>query len=854
MDLVTVQIQDISKDQNDSPVLDQDDSPILDQDDASLGTVVTPQTSKTKNGRTEIWTEKYRPENLADLVGNELQVDEIETWFKAYKNKDPNIKRALLFSGPPGLGKTTLAHAVLIKHGYKVKEYNASDVRSKKLVHKNLYHIINIGSVDKNSPDFKNFGIIMDEVDGMSSGDMGGMAELISFINPARGKRSVKKEEKTALAQRWIPPIICICNDNTDKKMKELKKDCQEIVFKKPAKKDLRIVIDKVAKYENFRITEEAADLVCGQAQGDYRRLLTILQNLVTMASFSNSNSTFSDADSSSISSSKSKNYFKNSSGDSKDYLDKVLIDADLVTNQNSIFCSKDLDLHLTEKVNGLFNHSSKPDQLLKIYETEKSLLPMMMHENYLDFIPLQVNISDFDKLSNIRETIDSIVLGDIIDKTMYNNQSWHLQEIHGLASSWVPCFYVNRNKKSAYKKVSFTTALGRFSFQRANQKNINGLVKKINKEDTYSLEDVRALSEIILYNLLEPAGNPELGIHYLVEYNLHINDVKDLIKMNKLEDHYAVLHTSRMKTALLKLYTSHMKKLEDQERPQDISQQFLRDLLNRNERTGLNERVGANGSLGESEQNLRVKGTNTVISFSSGSDYYNPYDPSDPSSDSLMITPTLVQKPKAEEVLKMTKSSKAEKEPVVKEPKVPKAKVVKAKVVKEPKLPKSKVAIKTQSSIAKALSVTSKNDLTSASTVATSTGTITTHTGTIAENIKTPIQIRCLPRPEIKTISTQTLVKLSDSRLKLPPLIVQKPNVTVTVLPNNKVSLPESTLPVLIPTQTSISVSTSNSTSNSTLSPISSISPTPTTNNTSKPLVEGKKIQLRIVPKIFPK
>lgn len=832
MDLVTAQIQDNSKDQDDSPILDQ-------EDDVYTGTVVIPQTSKAKNGRTEIWTEKYRPENLADLVGNELQVDEIETWFKAYKNRDPNIKRALLFSGPPGLGKTTLAHAVLIKHGYKVKEYNASDVRSKKLVHKNLYHIINIGSVDKNSPDFKSFGIIMDEVDGMSSGDMGGMAELISFINPARGKRSVKKEEKTALAQRWIPPIICICNDNTDKKMKELKKDCQEIVFKKPAKKDLRIVIDKVAKYENFRITEEAADLVCGQAQGDYRRLLTILQNLVTMAVFSFSNPDFS------------RNYFKasDSSEKSEDY--QVLIDADLVTNQNSIFCSKDLDLHLTEKVNGLFNHPSKPDQLLKIYETEKSLLPMMMHENYLDFIPLQVNISDFDKLSNIRETIDSIVLGDIIDKTMYNNQSWHLQEIHGLASSWVPCFYVNRNKKSAYKKVSFTTALGRFSFQRANQKNINGLVKKINKEDTYSLEDVRALSEIILYNLLEPAGNPELGIHYLVEYNLHINDVKDLIKMNKLEDHYAVLHTSRMKTALLKLYTSHMKKLEDQERPQDISRQFLRDLLNRNERTGLNERVGANGSLGESEQNLRVKGTDTVISFSSGSDYYNPYDPSDPSSDSLMITPTLVQKPKAEEVLKMIKSSKAEKEPVVKEPKVPKAKVVKAKVVKEPKLPKSKVAVKTQSSIAKALSVTSKNDLTSASTVATSTGTITTHTGTIAENIKTPIQIRCLPRPEIKTISTQTLVKLSDSRLKLPPLIVQKPNVTVTVLPNNKVSLPESTLPVLIPTQTSISVSTSNSTSNSTLSPIS---PTLTTNNTSKPLVEGKKIQLRIVPKIFPK
>jgi len=483
----------------------------------------------------EVWTEKYRPDNVEDLVGNWDKIDEIEAWFKAYRERDKSIKRALLFSGPPGLGKTTLAHAILRKHGYQIKEYNASDVRSKKLVHKNLHNIIKVGYVDKYlHDDYRHFGIIMDEVDGMSSGDKGGMAELISFINPTRGKRSVKKKDKDALSNRWIPPIICICNDNTEKKMKDLKKDCHEIVFKKPNKKELEMIVERVARSESFIVTREATDLICGRAQGDYRRLLTILQNLVTLQ----------------------RTLYKDVLARGQPL---PAINKDLVDRQSKIFREKDLDLSLSEKVNGLFNTFSTPDALLKIYQTEKSLLPMMMHENYLDFIPLQMGINDFQKLGTISDTIDSIVMGDIIDKTMYNNQSWHLQPIHGLMSCWAPCFYANRVRKSSYKRVNFTTALGRFSFQRANQKNINGLIRKVNQHATYSLEDMRALSELILFNLLDPKGNRLEGIEFLEAYGLTIEDVKDLIKMNKLENHYAALHTSRVKTSLSKLWDSHI-------------------------------------------------------------------------------------------------------------------------------------------------------------------------------------------------------------------------------------------------------------------------------------------------------
>ena len=72
----------------------------------------------------------------------------------------------------------------------------------------------------------------MDEIDGMNSGDKGGINSLIKLIRPKKTKKQ-KKEQITMI------PIICIGNYHIDKKIKELMKVCHSIELKTPTKKQI---------------------------------------------------------------------------------------------------------------------------------------------------------------------------------------------------------------------------------------------------------------------------------------------------------------------------------------------------------------------------------------------------------------------------------------------------------------------------------------------------------------------------------------------------------------------------------------------------------------------------------------
>ena len=113
----------------------------------------------------------------------------------------------------------------------------------------------------------------MDEVDGMSSGDKGGMSELISFINPNKGLRKNKKKPL-----QYNNPIICISNEDYDKKINDLKKECEVIKFLKPKKTELYDLILNIGEKEGVKLTDDIIFKIVEYSQNDIRKLLCLLE------------------------------------------------------------------------------------------------------------------------------------------------------------------------------------------------------------------------------------------------------------------------------------------------------------------------------------------------------------------------------------------------------------------------------------------------------------------------------------------------------------------------------------------------------------------------------------------------
>jgi DNA polymerase III delta prime subunit len=116
----------------------------------------------------DLWTEKYRPKKISDIIGNEDNISTIVKWITDFKNNVKGTPKVLLISGEPGIGKTSTAHVILNEYGYDIIEHNASDIRGKKsmdIIVKRSLEYTNI--MDLMSGCAKPVAIILDEIDNL---------------------------------------------------------------------------------------------------------------------------------------------------------------------------------------------------------------------------------------------------------------------------------------------------------------------------------------------------------------------------------------------------------------------------------------------------------------------------------------------------------------------------------------------------------------------------------------------------------------------------------------------------------------------------------------------------------------
>ena len=73
------------------------------------------------------WTEKYRPKKYSEILGQSIAIQQIKEFISNF----PNGKKALVFHGPPGIGKTAIAHVAALENTMEIFELNASDLRNR---------------------------------------------------------------------------------------------------------------------------------------------------------------------------------------------------------------------------------------------------------------------------------------------------------------------------------------------------------------------------------------------------------------------------------------------------------------------------------------------------------------------------------------------------------------------------------------------------------------------------------------------------------------------------------------------------------------------------------------------------
>jgi hypothetical protein len=194
----------------------------------------------------------------------------------------------------------------------------------------------------------------------------------------------------------------------------------------------------------------------------------------------------------------------------------------------------KNIDTGLFDSTKRILNNYLDYDTIIKLYESEKVLLPLMIHENYLKKILNKSNDSWPDIISNIVKVSDSISRGDNIETSIYTDQNWYLQNIHGFYTCINTSFWINKTK-SNYKidsnDIKFSSDLNKTSLKNINRKNIINLSKIINNK---SNQEILMLNRICNHLIQENKENELIKI--LTGYNkdISIKEIELCLKIDK--------------------------------------------------------------------------------------------------------------------------------------------------------------------------------------------------------------------------------------------------------------------------------------------------------------------------------
>lgn len=445
-----------------------------------------------------LWVNKYKSKTLADIIGNKNQIIKIKNWLSNINNLK---SRGIIISGVHGIGKSLTIKLLLNELKYlqrvifpnEIKDHRIFDDFNDYYNHENSIYSKIIFSDDKN----KNLVLIFEET------------ENITLTSEKKYIMDIFKENNKLKAF----PLIFISNNQHSKLLNDLKKNCEEIKFECPTLDELHELINKICNNENIKIKNiNVMNELISFSQYDIRRLINLLQELSFHYNFIDENNLYT-------------------------FMEKSR--------------KKNIDTCLFDATNKILNNYLDYETIIKLYEFEKVLLPLMIHENYLRKILYKSKNDWSNTIYNLVKISDSISRGDNIETSIYTDQNWYLQNIHGFYTCLNTAYWINKYKENKIdiENIKFSSDLNKTSLKNINRKNIANFLKILPNKTIY---DILILNKIS--NHLIATNDEQKLIEILSTYNKEV-DIKDIelcLKIDKTTEFK--LLTSKDKKKLIKL------------------------------------------------------------------------------------------------------------------------------------------------------------------------------------------------------------------------------------------------------------------------------------------------------------
>jgi len=364
------------------------------------------------------WLDKYAPTSVSQIIGPRKAPEDLLKWLKEWKSGG-RFKSAVV-TGPPGCGKTVLARVACAEAGVgHVLELNCSSKRTKKAVadFKEAFLVRSLLSFLPRSRGVSSSGrpgaVIIDEMDAC---DSGGLGELIKCIRTS----SV--------------PVVCIAGDGYCKPLKPLIASSLHLRMLRPSADQVGGRLMMIAQLEGAKpsLSQGSARALAAACNCDVRQAVIEL-------------------------------YMATRGG----------VTLALARNVDGLLCDRPLGAF--DVIPKLFvpdaqRNGGFPASCERLYMSDRSLVPLMVGENYHRASPAAVD------LERLAAAADAVSCGNMVEGYMYRGGAWELVDVHAFASTAMPCAIAGGPMAA---RVEFPEVLARASALSAAQRRLGETVKR---------------------------------------------------------------------------------------------------------------------------------------------------------------------------------------------------------------------------------------------------------------------------------------------------------------------------------------------------------------------------------------